>query len=57
METDRGKVTFLTRGLRDKVQEPRPGHLTLTDVEGNRFDIPDLADLDPESRRWLDERV
>lgn len=57
VETDRGRATFVTRGLRDKVQEPLPRHLTLTDVQGNRYDIPDIGELDPDSRRRLEERV
>lgn len=57
VETDRGGATFLTRHLREKVQEPLPHHLTLTDMEGNRYDIPDVEALDPDSRRWLDERI
>ncbi|MCC6445482.1 MAG: DUF1854 domain-containing protein [Armatimonadetes bacterium] len=57
VETDRGAATFLTRHLRDHIQEPYPGRYTLTDVEGNRYDIPSLPSLDPESRRLLEERL
>jgi hypothetical protein len=57
VQTDRGKRTFLTRNLREQVKEPMASRLMLTDVEGNRFDIPDVAALDPDSRRWIEARV
>ena len=56
-ETDRGRVTFITRNLREQVQEPMPRYLILTDVEGNRYDIPDLEALDPMSRGLLEEQL
>ena len=48
---------FLTRQFREQIKEPMAPRLTLTDVEGNRYDIPDVAALDPASRRWLDARL
>ncbi len=57
VETDRGRVTFMTRHIRDNVQQPLPRRLALTDVEGNRYDIPDTEALDAESKRLLDERL
>lgn len=57
VETDRGRVTFMTRHIRDNVQQPLPRRLALTDVEGNRYDIPDTEALDAESQRLLDERL
>ncbi len=57
VQTDRGKATFLTRNFRQQVNEPLPRRLTFTDVEGNRYDVPDLAALDPQSRRWLEMRM
>lgn len=56
-QTTRGKVTFLTRGLRDQVQQPLPGHFIFTDVEGNRYEIADLGALDPQSRRLLEDQL
>ena len=56
-DTSRGRVTFMTRGLRDQVQQPLPRHLILTDVEGNRYEIPDVAALDPASRRLIEEQI
>ena len=57
VETDRGRITFMTRNIREQVQQPLPRQLILTDVEGNRYEIPDLETLDPLSRRLLDERL
>jgi len=57
VETDRGRVTFMTRELREQVQEPLPRRLIVTDVQGNRYEVPDLAALDPISRRLLDEHL
>ena len=57
VDTDRGETTFLTRNLREEVQEPLPRRLTLTDVEGNRYDVADVEALDPQSRRWLEDRL
>ena len=56
-DTDRGRVSFLTRNLREQVQRPLGRHLILTDVEGNRYDIPDFEALDPASRRLLEQHV
>lgn len=56
-ETTRGKISFLTRGLRDQLQQPLAGHFTFTDVEGNRYEIVNLAALDPLSRRMLEEQM
>ncbi len=57
VETDRGPATLVIRDLREKVKEPLPGHLSVEDVEGNRYDIPDTGALDPTSQRLLDEQI
>jgi hypothetical protein len=57
VETDRGVRTFLTRGLRDNAKQPLARHFILKDVEDNRYDVPDIMQLDPESRRLLEERL
>jgi hypothetical protein len=57
VETDRGLVTFMTRELREQVQEPLPRRLVITDVEGNRYEVVDLEMLDPISRRLLEEQL
>ncbi len=56
-ETTRGRVSFITRGLRDQIQQPLPGYVIFSDVEGNRYEIPDIAALDPASRRLLEEQM
>jgi hypothetical protein len=48
--TDRGACGFTTRGLRENTVNPAPGRYLLSDVDGNRYDIPDLAALDGTSR-------
>lgn len=53
VETDRGTCQFTTRGLREKAVQPSPGRYLLTDVDENRYDVPDLAALDPASQAWL----
>ncbi|HPD14837.1 MAG TPA: DUF1854 domain-containing protein [Planctomycetota bacterium] len=57
VETDRGRQKFLTREVREQIKEHQPTRLSIVDVEGNRYDIPDLAALDPESRRRLDAQL
>ena len=57
VETDRGRGKFLTRNLREQVKEPLPSRLTLIDVEGNRYDIPNVLALDPDSRRRLEAQL
>jgi hypothetical protein len=53
METDRGLCKFTTRNLRENVQRPAPGRIILNDVDGNRYDIHDLDELDHESQEML----
>ena len=57
VEIDRGCITFLARQLREHVKRPLPSRLVLVDVEGNRYDVPDLEALDSESRRPLEEQT
>jgi len=57
VETDRGPTEFMTRHLREQVKEAMPTRLALVDVEGNRYDVPEIADLDAESRRLLETRI
>jgi hypothetical protein len=53
METDRGICKFTTRNLRENVQRPAPGRIILSDVDGNRYDIRKLDDLDAKSQEML----
>lgn len=49
VETDRGPRTFSVRGLHQNVKQVPPARLLITDVLGNRYDIPDVRRLDPKS--------
>ncbi len=54
VETDRGARRYIVRGLRDNVHEQSHFRLMITDVDGNRFEIPDYTLLDARSRAKLD---
>jgi hypothetical protein len=49
-DTDRGEREFFVRNLRDVSQDLPDGETLLTDVDGNRFILPDLSALDRDSR-------
>lgn len=53
VQTHRGPCKFTTRDLRDNVLHPLPGQYLFTDVDGNRYTVPDIAGLDAQSRAWL----
>lgn len=53
VETHRGVCRFSTRDLRDNIRRLSDRHFVIPDVEGNRYDIPDLAALDTQSQAWL----
>jgi Domain of unknown function (DUF1854) len=53
VETDRGPWKFTMRNPRENVIHPTPGRYLLTDVDGNRFDVRDLAALDAPSQAWI----
>lgn len=53
VETHRGLCRFTTRDLRGSVLRCGPGHFLLTDVENNRYEIPDLNAMDVRSQAWL----
>ena len=57
VETDRGPTTFLTRNLREQMQPPGSDRIIITDIEGNRYDVPCLEALDPISRRRLESQL
>lgn len=57
VETDRGAATIVLRHPQENVKHPLPRRLTITDVEGNRYDIPDVDLLDPASRRRLEDHI
>jgi hypothetical protein len=57
VETDRGRTSFLTRNLREQQQPPGSNRVIIMDIEGNRYDVPDLDGLDPASRRRLEAQL
>ncbi len=53
VDTTRGPACFNTRDIRDHLVRPTPHHYILTDLEENRFEIPDLTALDHTSQAFL----
>ena len=49
VQTARGRVTFLVRGLNQNIKQVPPARLFVIDVRGNRYDIPDYRELDAQS--------
>jgi len=45
VETSRGPREFVVRGMRDSLTELEEHRMLLTDVDGNRFEIPDYTQL------------
>lgn len=54
VETDRGHRDFVTQSLQENAQWLTPTHLLLVDVDGNRFEIPDVENLDSRSRHYIE---
>jgi hypothetical protein len=53
IETDHGPKSFITRNLREEVLAPVPGRYLLKDIDGNRYDVPDVSCLDAASQGLL----
>ena len=56
-ETSRGRVTFSVQGLHQNVKQVPPARLLVTDVRGNRYDVPDYYKLDPDSFRHIQRHL
>jgi hypothetical protein len=54
VETDRGHRDFVTQSLQENAQWLAENHLVLNDVDGNRFEIPDVTKLDARSRTYIE---
>lgn len=52
-ETDRGRREFITQNLQENAQWLGDHHLLLLDVDGSRFEIPNVAALDERSRKII----
>lgn len=50
VETDRGEKEIVVRNLRDNLQELSSIRVIITDVDGNRFEFPDINKLDGKSQ-------
>jgi hypothetical protein len=53
VETDRGARDFVTQNLQENAMWLSDHHLMLLDVDGNRFEIPDVRKLDARSRAYI----
>ncbi len=53
VETDRGPRDFVTQSLQENAQWLSETHLVLVDVDQNRFEIPNIHELDPDSLRFI----
>ena len=53
VRTDRGERRVLVHDVRESIQMRSPSHFAITDVDGNLYDIPDAAKLDPRGRMLL----
>jgi hypothetical protein len=53
VETDRGTKIFMTKSVHSSLTESDAGFI-VTDVEGSRYEIRNVADLDPHSAAILD---
>lgn len=57
VETERGRVTFSVRGLNQNIKQVPPARLFVTDVRGNRYDIPDYRELDLQSYQQIQRHL
>ncbi len=53
VETDRGTRDFVTQNLQENALWLSEHHLLLLDVDGNRFEFPDVRELDARSQGIL----
>ena len=49
VESDRGDHKYHVRGMKDNMVELTTNRIMITDVDGNRFEIPDVSKLDRKS--------
>ncbi|MDE0044039.1 MAG: DUF1854 domain-containing protein [Candidatus Poribacteria bacterium] len=48
-DTSRGRTIFSVQGLHQNIKQVPPARILITDVRGNRYDLPDYRKLDPDS--------
>jgi len=51
--TDRGKINISMKNLRESMVELSTNRILLTDEHGNRYEIPDVNQLDRHSKRLI----
>ena len=54
VDTERGERDLVTQSLQENAQWLGDHHLLLIDVDGNRFEIPNVTELDPRSREYIE---
>ena len=54
VETQRGNVTFYLRGVRDSVHEVAPGRWQVYSVDGQRYEIKNIDELDTRSQNLFE---
>ena len=54
VDTSRGRREFVIQNVAENAQWLGPRRLLLVDVDGNRFEIPDLDDLDKKSQGFVE---
>lgn len=57
VETDRGRRQFVMRGIRDSIHEIESGRYLVVDVDGNRFEVPQLSKMDSRSQKEWDRLI
>ena len=57
VDTDRGPRAFDLRGTRTDLRVLPGGRVLVRDADGNRYEIPDLAALDPASRAIVEDHI
>ncbi len=55
--TERGERDFVAQSLQENAQWLSERHLLIVDIDGNRFEIPDVDLLDEKSRHFIDSIV
>ena len=57
VQTDRGQREFVVQNVAENAQWLGDHRLLITDVDGNRFEIPRLDDLDKQSLEWIEQVI
>jgi hypothetical protein len=55
VQTDRGPREFLVRGMRESVFDLENDRVLIVDVDGNRYELPGLHELDSKSRALVEK--